>query len=184
MKITKLQLKQIIKEEVSSVLYERNYKSELTDEEAVLFKKEIEGEWKWMQEALLGSPQDKPGERGLFNEWGRNIVLPPRDFANRISEPINRTAAVFALLMKWRKKDPDIASAAENIGKVLKDLKEMESKVRQIWASAGNNQNNPAAQKSIKSLQSQGDHFTRQLWGYAYSALISSGLMAAPGSRQ
>jgi hypothetical protein len=86
--------------------------------------------------------------------------------------------------MKWRKKDPDIASAAENIGKVLKDLKEMESKVRQIWASAGNNQNNPAAQKSIKSLQSQGDHFTRQLWGYAYSALISSGLMAAPGSRQ
>jgi hypothetical protein len=184
MNITKSQLIQIIKEEISGVESERNPRNQSTDEEGAKLKKQLESNWKYMQWVLVGGANDEPGKMGLLNEWanGRMITSNVSDLENRYSDPIQNTRRVLEALVSLRKMSPAVAQAEQDLVKLFNGIKETESKLVQLIKNKYSlPKEGPNIVEMSKRLTSQANSDLRPHFERAFALLVKGGLMAPQG---
>jgi len=201
MKITKQQLKQIIKEEISGAKKEIGHTMESflppdsaekkpegqpTAEVDPKLKEKLQSSWKYMQIDLIGSESNEPGSRGLFNEWknARGMWNAPRwqDISMRYGTPINDTRSVLKVLNDLREMSPAAAQAEQDLVKIYNGMKEMESKLVQLMKSRDEQWKVTEAEvERSKSLMSQAHSDLRPLFDRAFTVLVKGGLMTPQG---
>ena len=118
MKVTKQQLKQIIKEEISKVLSE----NKLAPDEKVHAQAKIHDKFKNLYHSLFGNPQaDKSGEMGLLNAMRKGDVDEKYlESATKLS--YNLANDLRSVLIEYRDEDADIADALGVLERFMTDL--------------------------------------------------------------
>jgi len=196
MKITKQQLKQIIKEEISGAKKEIGHTMESflppdsaekkpegqpTAEVDPKLKEKLQSSWKYMQWVLIGGQGDEPGKMGLLNEWanGRGIYSRYDELENRYSDPIQNTRRVLEVLNDLRETSPAVAQAEQHLVKLFNGIKETESKlVRLLKNRESLPKEGPNLVERSTRLMSQANSDLRPHFERAFALLVKGGLMA------
>ena len=151
MKITKDELRRIIKEEISKLMSE----NEMSPEEKESAKPIIHDKFKYFHLLMFGDPQyDKAGEKGLVNALKRGTA---NDEAKALS--LQSAVELRKVLRSYAEKDSQVAKAVEYLEKIMRDISEIdvEGVLRKGGTVAAN--------------------FISQKFGYVWTALSRNGFL-------
>ena len=151
MKITKDELRRIIKEEISKLMSE----NEMSPEEKESAKPIIHDKFKYFHLLMFGDPQyDKAGEKGLVNALKRGTA---NDEAKALS--LQSAVELRKVLRSYAEKDSQVAKAVEYLEKIMRDISEID------------------AEGVLRKGGTVAANFISQKFGYVWTALSRNGFL-------